>query len=177
MTRYSKPHTHSDWSDDRIAELKRLWALGFSCSQIARQIGGVTRNSVIGKAHRLGLDRRKAGTRSDISVRPRARSARIVATTSSMPPIGEPKAPRPVTATEVIQTNAFAAIYGLPQAVLERDAHQCGHPLGDGDQFHYCTNERAPGKHYCAGHHAACWTKPKRNAESVVRVKAQAIAA
>ena len=46
------------WFDDRVAVLKDLWAKGLSASQIAVQLGGVTRNAVIGKAHRLGLEKR-----------------------------------------------------------------------------------------------------------------------
>lgn len=44
------------WTDERIAELKRTWDLGWSCSQVARHLGnGISRNAVIGKVHRLGL--------------------------------------------------------------------------------------------------------------------------
>jgi len=43
------------WTDDRVATLTKLWADGLSASQIAKQLGGVTRNAVIGKVHRLGL--------------------------------------------------------------------------------------------------------------------------
>ena len=43
------------WSEERTALLRKLWAEGLSASQIAKQLGGVTRNAVIGKVHRLGL--------------------------------------------------------------------------------------------------------------------------
>ena len=43
------------WNDERVETLKKLWSEGFSASQIAAQLGGVTRNAVIGKVHRLGL--------------------------------------------------------------------------------------------------------------------------
>jgi len=47
------------WTDERVALLKKLWAEeGQSASQIAKELGGVTRNAVIGKAHRLGLSNR-----------------------------------------------------------------------------------------------------------------------
>ncbi len=46
------------WTDERVENLKKLWADGFSASQIAAQLGGVTRNAVIGKVHRLGLSGR-----------------------------------------------------------------------------------------------------------------------
>ncbi len=46
------------WTDDRVETLKQLWGDGMSASQIAKALGGVTRNAVIGKVHRLGLSNR-----------------------------------------------------------------------------------------------------------------------
>src|SRR3954468_15105028 len=43
------------WTDERVEMLKKLWAEGLSASQIAAELGGITRNAVIGKVHRLGL--------------------------------------------------------------------------------------------------------------------------
>ncbi|HVG46789.1 MAG TPA: GcrA family cell cycle regulator [Rubellimicrobium sp.] len=48
------------WDDQRVETLKRMWAEGASASQIAKELGGVTRNAVIGKVHRLGLSNRVA---------------------------------------------------------------------------------------------------------------------
>src|SRR5690349_23179268 len=49
------------WSDDRVEQLKKLWEGGLSASQIAAELGNVTRNAVIGKVHRLGLSGRAKG--------------------------------------------------------------------------------------------------------------------
>jgi len=46
------------WTEERIDQLKRLWGQGMTASQIADELGGVSRNAVIGKAHRLGLEAR-----------------------------------------------------------------------------------------------------------------------
>ena len=46
------------WTDERVELLKKLWADGLSASQIANELGSVTRNAVIGKVHRLGLSGR-----------------------------------------------------------------------------------------------------------------------
>ncbi len=46
------------WTDDRVETLKKMWTEGQSASQIAKELGGVTRNAVIGKVHRLGLSNR-----------------------------------------------------------------------------------------------------------------------
>lgn len=49
------------WTDERVETLKKMWAEGQSASQIAKELGGVTRNAVIGKVHRLGLSNRLGG--------------------------------------------------------------------------------------------------------------------
>lgn len=49
------------WTDERVELLKKMWGEGQSASQIAKELGGVTRNAVIGKVHRLGLSNRTSG--------------------------------------------------------------------------------------------------------------------
>jgi GcrA cell cycle regulator len=49
------------WTDERVETLKKMWGEGQSASQIAKELGGVTRNAVIGKVHRLGLSNRVGG--------------------------------------------------------------------------------------------------------------------
>src|ERR1043166_911861 len=63
------------WTDDRVELLKRLWAEGLSASQIAGELGGITRNAVIGKVHRLGLSARAKSPPSSVP-RPRRGGAR-----------------------------------------------------------------------------------------------------
>ena len=58
------------WTDDRVELLKKLWNDGLSASQIANELGQVTRNAVIGKVHRLGLSGR---AKAPASTAPRAR--------------------------------------------------------------------------------------------------------
>ena len=50
------------WTEERVETLKKMWAEGQSASQIAKELGGVTRNAVIGKVHRLGLSNRINGS-------------------------------------------------------------------------------------------------------------------
>jgi len=52
------------WTDERIDRLKAMWAEGSTASQIAEELGGVSRNAVIGKAHRLGLESRPSPVRA-----------------------------------------------------------------------------------------------------------------
>ena len=52
------------WTDERVEILKKMWGEGQSASQIAKELGGVTRNAVIGKVHRLGLSNRATSNSS-----------------------------------------------------------------------------------------------------------------
>ena len=61
------------WTDERVETLKRMWAEGQSASQIAKELGGVTRNAVIGKVHRLGLSNRVGGKDEEEAEAPVAR--------------------------------------------------------------------------------------------------------
>ena len=77
------------WTDERVETLKKMWAEGQSASQIAKELGGVTRNAVIGKVHRLGLSNRvgPGGTEAE-------EEELIVAAPVAPPP--EPPRPAPV---------------------------------------------------------------------------------
>jgi GcrA cell cycle regulator len=75
------------WTDERIEQLRTMWTKGMTASQIAEELGGVSRNAVIGKAHRLGLQSRpspvKANDGEDAPARkpstPRAKPAPVAA--------------------------------------------------------------------------------------------------
>ena len=56
------------WTDERVELLKKMWNEGQSASQIAKELGGVTRNAVIGKVHRLGLSNRTQGGEGEAPV-------------------------------------------------------------------------------------------------------------
>ena len=78
------------WTDDRVEVLKKLWVEGQSASQIAKELGGVTRNAVIGKVHRLGLSNRatsssssKSDTKSKTSVKSMSDTKRVSNKTSA----------------------------------------------------------------------------------------------
>ncbi|MFO6465682.1 GcrA family cell cycle regulator [Jannaschia sp. KMU-145] len=58
------------WTDERVETLKRMWGEGASASQIAKELGGVTRNAVIGKVHRLGLSNRQTADEAKAEAAP-----------------------------------------------------------------------------------------------------------
>ena len=91
------------WTDDRVEILKKLWVEGQSASQIAKELGGVTRNAVIGKVHRLGLSNRatsssssKSDTKSKTSVKSMSDRKRVSnkTSTSKVTSANSPSEPR-----------------------------------------------------------------------------------
>nr|WP_160384102.1 GcrA family cell cycle regulator [Cereibacter sphaeroides]MVX48615.1 GcrA cell cycle regulator [Cereibacter sphaeroides] len=83
------------WTDERVETLKRMWAEGQSASQIAKELGGVTRNAVIGKVHRLGLSNRVGGNGSREEAEEEAAPALGAAPASPPPAPPRPEPARP----------------------------------------------------------------------------------
>ena len=73
------------WTDERVETLKRMWAEGASASQIAKELGQVTRNAVIGKVHRLGLSNRVAPNGQPEGEEPVAEAAPVVTAPAATP--------------------------------------------------------------------------------------------
>jgi GcrA cell cycle regulator len=135
-----------EWTDERIATLTRMWRDGFSASQVARELGGVTRSAVIGKIHRLGVAGRAlpAIPRSSTGRPPnkvRVSSGGAVRVAASRPP--RPVAPS-LAPFEVSVT----------ATVLTLSEHGCRWPIGDPTEadFGFCGRACPPRGSYCEGH-------------------------
>ncbi|ETX16054.1 GcrA cell cycle regulator [Roseivivax halodurans JCM 10272] len=87
------------WTDERVEMLKKMWSEGQSASQIAKELGGVTRNAVIGKVHRLGLSNRTGGE-PGAPVEPQPEPEPRVEARPKAPPQPAPEAPAAEPATE-----------------------------------------------------------------------------
>ena len=89
------------WTDERIERLKAMWTKGATASQIADELGGVSRNAVIGKAHRLGLDSRpspvKPGEEKKAASAPAATTA-AASPAPAAPPVKKAAPPKPAPA-------------------------------------------------------------------------------
>jgi GcrA cell cycle regulator len=107
------------WTDDRVELLKKMWGEGQSASQIAKELGGVTRNAVIGKVHRLGLSNR-AG--SSAPAKPAAAKAKAAPKPKADAASAKPKAKPAVKATEV-------ALAPKPNLPARRAIIPAGQPL------------------------------------------------
>lgn len=146
------------WTDERVELLKKLWNDGLSASQIAAELGCITRNAVIGKVHRLGLSGRTKAPSSSI---PRQRKAR----TSS---------PMFRTVRPTSRGNTALAAHLIPDydsdsepelieniipigqrcTLLELNDAKCRWPIGDPGQpdFFFCGGKTVEALPYCAYH-------------------------
>jgi GcrA cell cycle regulator len=89
------------WTDERVELLKKMWGEGQSASQIAKELGGVTRNAVIGKVHRLGLSNRATGAATGKAGEAKSKPASAPKAEPKPKPAPKTEAARPVTpATE-----------------------------------------------------------------------------
>jgi GcrA cell cycle regulator len=79
------------WTDERIDQLRTMWEKGLTASQIAEELGGVSRNAVIGKAHRLGLKARPSPVKAAEAAKP----AKAPAPPRAAAPAPPPAPPRP----------------------------------------------------------------------------------
>ena len=154
------------WTEDRVEVLKKLWAEGHSASQIAKQLGGVTRNAVIGKVHRLGLSGRATPSR------PVKRPPRLARPKPKILPDGTVKLPASAKADQLRPAEKSAMQAALPPLEQEdgkaatiltiRDS-MCKWPIGDpaDPNFAFCGRKAIDGP-YCAEHAAMAFQPPKK---------------
>jgi GcrA cell cycle regulator len=121
------------WTDERVETLKKMWAEGQSASQIAKELGGVTRNAVIGKVHRLGLSNRvgPGGPAEDeVEVAPvvvapppqpapAAPAKPVAAPPRPVAPVAVEEAPRPAPVAPAPQPAPVAAAEPVAPAPIE----------------------------------------------------------
>jgi GcrA cell cycle regulator len=133
--------SQAGWSDDRVTTLTLLWRDGLSASQIAKALGGVTRNAVIGKIHRLGLSGRPAPSRPA-----RVRAVRP----ARLPAAANPH--RLKIAPVFLAAPATPEGPGVIGSLTALGAHTCRWPIGDpkAEDFSFC-GRLAKGP-YCPAH-------------------------
>jgi GcrA cell cycle regulator len=163
------------WNDERVELLKKLWSEGLSASQIAGRLGGVTRNAVIGKVHRLGLSGRATTSRMK-SHRPRARVGQQQKQQQLL------QAKRPNKARFQSQGNpAVRSLYQLEAEPFVSAAEEldiplkerrsiatltdcsCRWPIGDPQlaDFHFCNRDKVAGLPYCEFHARRAFQPPQ----------------
>ena len=156
------------WNDERVELLKKLWSDGLSASQIAGRLGGVTRNAVIGKVHRLGLSGRATTSRMK-SHRPRARVqagnnkrlmkprfANVGNSALRQLYLGDTEPYTPPAEELVIPVAERKFIQTLTDT-------SCRWPIGDPQiaDFHFCGKNKVTGLPYCEFHARRAYQPPQ----------------
>lgn len=175
MTDHHRQAHAGGWTEPRIDRLKKLYLEGKSATEIARDLGGgVTRNGVIGKVHRLGITREIEGSKANRVHAPRAKAA-----PASRPP--SPPRALAVDATVAAPRVEPAPLPPEPEVagaqlvtILELAKHGCKWPVGMPQPVQLFCGRRQDGEHpYCAEHARAAYSSAsslaKHSASELVR--------
>jgi GcrA cell cycle regulator len=142
------------WNDDNVARLKELWDQGLPTAQIGKLLG-FTKNAVVGKAHRIGLERRPSPIRRS-AVKPDRKKARS--------PV-MPKLNFENIVTENNHNNRGQIFQPTIRNIVAVNVKRgCEWPSGHPDEpeFHFCNNERFEEKPYCIDHCGLAYVIPDK---------------
>lgn len=175
------------WTDERIALLKRMWKEGKSAAEIAKSLGkGVTRNAVIGKAHRMGLSGRPSPIKKPPAAKKETVKKPVVKRAAAAP---AKKAAAPAAATKGRSKSAAPAAAPIEQddtlsriaketlppgggvSLLDLTEKMCKWPIGDPKEpdFAFCGLPSRPGSTYCPAHSAAAYQTSSRSRAAAAR--------
>ena len=169
-----------DWSAEAIETLKALWAEGHSTAEIGRRMG-VSKNAIVGKAHRLALPARPSPIRRDGVSQP-ITSGRALFTPPAQPApqARPPEAPEAVAPRVMAAPRPAPAPLRAPAAAAPQPLHQsslrafprvsgrtCCWPIGEPGTsgFHFCDGGALTGKPYCAEHAAVAYVRARDRRE------------
>ena len=151
------------WTDERVEILKKLWQDGLSASQIAAELGGVTRNAVIGKVHRLGLSgrgqptssiKRQRRTHSGGGRRTRTVTYGNLALKQSVDALPEP---------ELVPRRNVVVPIPKKLTIFQLTEQTCKWPVGDPglEDFHFCGHDSLDNRPYCEYHASVAYQAPE----------------
>jgi len=141
------------WSDERIKVLKARWAEGLSATQIAQELGGVTRNAVIGKIHRLGLSKRTTGYQWASKGQPRPkRKATYTSGYSTLHRIAIKQEKSAFNEVELLTPDFLGITFN------ELNETTCRFPKGTSAPYLFCGQPVMSGSSYCPHCHRVAYT-------------------
>ena len=156
-----------NWTDERVEQLRKLWSEGHSASQIAAQLGSVTRNAVIGKVHRLKLSsrgrstaapaRQKKAVQTVTASRTTSRAAtvtRSVTTSIGATALQQQFDVEPVARYHMRPTENVVVPISRKLHLVELSERTCKWPNGDplSEEFSFCGHYAADTGPYCRYH-------------------------
>jgi len=154
------------WNDDNVSRLKDLWDQGLPTAQIGKLLG-FTKNAVVGKAHRIGLERRPSPIRR-ATIKPDRKKAR----SPVMPKLNFEE--KHVEQKEIFTIRK--AFLPMTKNIFSQNLKRgCEWPEGHPNEleFHFCGKERFEDKPYCLDHCAVAYVIPEKEE---VKIKSKRIA-
>ena len=161
------------WTDEMVDQLREMWKQGLTTGEIGKRLG-VSKNSIVGKVHRLGLSGRPSPIKKKETSQPEAEkneaSNSSIAKTPKMK-AEKPSAPKPVkqdkkaeieaSVDEKIEIAPMAHHHHGKTALTDLDNHTCRWPIGDpkDENFHFCGKKVRIGQTYCDEHAAIAYVK------------------
>ena len=138
------------WTEEKVKKLKEYWKKGYSTGEIGRMIG-VSKNAVVGKAHRLGLDSRPSPIKPEKSVK-NIKTAKTKVKETKAPEKGKAKPGDKEKAKEEPKKEKVVRTDGI--SLLELNKSSCRWPQGDPKEknFSFCGRPCVEGRPYCAEH-------------------------
>ena len=178
------------WTDDMIEKLKKMWDEGLTTGEIGKRLN-VSKNSIVGKVHRLGLSGRpspiKKKDQASETPKPEKKPATLKATKEKAKPAAPvsktvtekpKKEEKPVAKEEVVAKVDDVDLKFIPAPIKEKtpskagqnvslielDNHTCRWPIGDpkDENFHFCGKKVRIGQTYCDEHSAIAYVKPSK---------------
>ncbi|UVO53995.1 GcrA family cell cycle regulator [Sphingomonas sp. SUN039] len=129
------------WTDERIDQLKTMWEKGMTASQIAETLGGVSRNAVIGKAHRLALEARPSPVKAN---EPEPKAAAPAPAPSPVTPTPPAPKPAPRVVTEVVARQPAPPPSPFPPAIPSGPTGAQLRSIGPGGFLRQGPGDQAP---------------------------------
>ena len=140
------------WTETMVAELRRLWSQDIRASDIGKMLGGFTKNAIIGKARRIGLERKKPVAQKK---EPRPKEARLPKAERNF--WTKPRHPRQPKA-EIVHIDDALIPIEQRKSLMQLTPFDCHFPIGDplkgfwcNDAFFYCGAAATHGE-YCTAH-------------------------
>ncbi len=153
------------WTDDRVSLLTKLWGEGHTAAEIAKKLGGVSRNAVIGKAHRLKLSNRVSPIQQNNKVTPKPAANKNEKVSKVVEKAKVARVKKPVAApVQHIQHDPIENRDDL-YSLMDLQPRMCRWPCGDPreDEFGFCGHDSMAGLPYCAEHAKMAYQAATRN--------------
>lgn len=159
------------WTDEMVEDLRRMWKEGLTTGEIGKRLN-VSKNSIVGKVHRLGLSGRPSPIKKkeDAQTEPKAKETpakqiKEPAKEAPKPAVKketEPQVKSPAPAPKAVVEPRHKAGHNI--SLTDLDNHTCRWPIGDpkDDNFHFCGKKVRIGQTYCEEHAAVAYVKPSK---------------